>query len=239
MDVTVIDLGMADYNQAYAYQKERLKLRQARAVPDTLIFCRHKPVFTIGRSGSRDNIKVSNQLLDRLRVEVCYTDRGGDVTYHGPGQLIVYPIFDLKNYGRDVHLFLRNLEEVVIRFLGHLGIDASRREGYTGVWVKKAKIASIGIGISRWVSFHGLGVNIWPENEYFSMINPCGLKDVHMTSVAELITSLGELNKSNPEYRALDKSELEWKFLKRLLTRYFEQVFNVSCHSQKEIPAVA
>jgi len=218
--IDVIDLGPIDYEKAYEFQKQRLELCQNKAVPDTLILCQHPPVFTIGRSGSEDNIRVPEKTYKKKGIKVSHIDRGGDITYHGPGQLIAYPIFDLKNHGQDIHAFLRNLEQVVIDFLAEFKIKAGRKKDYTGVWVNDSKIASIGIGASRWVSFHGLALNIDNEDEYFSMINPCGIEGVNMTSLIE------EFNKN--DLSEPDDGKIEMEHIKKTLVKCFEQVFDVS-----------
>ena len=222
MIIDIIDLGAVDYEQAYKFQRQRCDLCKKDAVPDTLILCQHPPVFTIGRAGSENNINVDEQTYNDKGVTVYHIDRGGDITYHGPGQLIAYPIFNLKNYGQDIHLFLRNLEQVVIDFLAGFGIQGRREEGRTGVWVKGAKISSIGVGVSSWVSYHGLAFNIDCEDEYFSMINPCGFKDIKMTSLLKELS----VKKDNLPLAHIEKLDID--DLKKILVRCFEQVFNVT-----------
>ncbi len=179
-------LGLVNYREAYSIQKELLEKRIRGEVPDTLILLEHQPVFTIGRGGSRENILITDEKRVEESIDLWEVDRGGDVTYHGPGQLVVYPIFDLNGYGRDVHSFIRCLEEVVIRVLLGYGLGAHRIEGLTGVWVRDKKIASIGIGVRKWVSFHGLSLNVAPEMKHFSFINSCGLGNGRMTSMKDL-----------------------------------------------------
>ena len=171
----ILNLGFKDYAETYDIQKNFVKDRQQNRIPDTLILVEHPPVFTIGKRGSRENILVSEEKLLKEKIKIYETDRGGDITYHGPGQIVGYPIIDLKSYDRDIHLYLRNIEEVIIKLLETLGIKARRIKGMTGVWVGGKKIASIGIGVSKWVAYHGFCININPNMAHFSMINPCGL----------------------------------------------------------------
>jgi lipoate-protein ligase B len=148
-----------------------------------LLLCRHKPVITFSRSAERENVLVSNEDLRSKGIELIETDRGGDVTYHGPGQLTVYPVFNLNKLKKDIHLYLRNLEGRIIATLKVLGIPAIAREGLTGVWVGERKIASIGIGVKNWITYHGFTLNVKAEDlDNFSLIRACGM-DIMMTSV--------------------------------------------------------
>lgn len=184
MECRVFDLGLADHLQVYQQQKQFVQnvLKDGRGC---LLFCEHPAVFTLGRNGSedfflqgpRDNIRVKE-------IPIVRIDRGGEVTFHGPGQLVAYPIFPLASSSRDLKIFLRKLEEVVIDLLKDFGIVANRQNGFTGVWVGSKKIASLGIGVKKWVSYHGLGLNVNTDLNYFSMIKPCGL-NVEMTSMAQ------------------------------------------------------
>jgi len=182
----ILDLGLTDYEDCYRIQKEFVRLRKLGEVDDSVIITEHNPVFTIGRSGSSDNLLVPESGLSELGVKVLNIDRGGDVTFHGPGQLVAYPIVDLKAAGKDLHGYLRDLEEAAIRFLNDYSVCGERIEKKTGVWVSGGKIASVGVGASNWVTFHGLSVNINCDLSFFSMINPCGMKDVEMTSLARI-----------------------------------------------------
>lgn len=176
----VLDLGVREYAEVWRLQKELVVQRQARVIPDTLILVEHPPVFTIGAS-RRDTPQEIGGILC-LGVE-----RGGDITFHGLGQLVGYPIIDLKDRGRDVHRFLRDLEEVLLRTLHDFSLDAQRKPGLTGVWVGSKKIASLGIAVRRWVSYHGFALNVSVDLSYFRMIRPCGLDGAVMTSMSELL----------------------------------------------------
>lgn len=176
----VLDLGVREYAEVWRLQKELVVQRQARVIPDTLILVEHPPVFTIG--ASRRNTPQEIGGIPCLGVE-----RGGDITFHGLGQLVGYPIIDLKDRGRDVHRFLRDLEEVLLRTLHDFSLDAQRKPGLTGVWVGSKKIASLGIAVRRWVSYHGFSLNVSVDLRYFRMIRPCGLDGAVMTSLSELL----------------------------------------------------
>lgn len=182
----LLDLGLIDYEECYAIQKDIVRRRRSGEIDDTLILAEHNPIFTIGRRGSKDNLLVSDDMLASNGLKVLRIDRGGDITFHGPGQLVCYPVIDLKAAGMDLHRYLRNLEESAIHFMNDYGVDAERVPGKTGVWVSGKKIASVGVGASNWVTFHGLSVNINCSLDFFAMINPCGMKDSEMTSLARL-----------------------------------------------------
>jgi len=150
---------------------------------DLLILLQHPRVITLGRGASESNIKATAALLDQRGVELHEVERGGDVTYHGPGQLVGYPIIDLTHHKQDLHWYLRQLEEVLIRALAVVGIVGSRVAGYTGVWVEDRKIASIGVHVTRWVTYHGFALNVSTDLSDFELIVPCGIEAVHMTSI--------------------------------------------------------
>ncbi len=184
--VPLLDLGLIDYEDCYKIQKDFVRRRKLGEIGDSVIIAEHNAVFTIGRTGLHKNLLVPESELSGLGVKVLNVDRGGDITFHGPGQLVVYPIIDLKRCQKDLHRYLRDLEEIVIRFLNDYDVLSERLKNKTGVWVDGKKIASVGVGASNWVTFHGISVNINCDMRYFSMINPCGLKDVEMTSLARI-----------------------------------------------------
>ena len=183
----VLDLGLVNYEKAYYLQKKLHEFRREGRIDDVLILLEHEPVVTIGRRRERHNILVSDELLQSKGIRIFEIDRGGDVTLHCPGQLVGYPILDLKIHGKNIHRYLRNLEEVIIRSLKVYGIDGQRIENHTGVWVMEKKIASIGIGIKGWVTFHGFSLNINPDMSYFSLIRPCGLESRMVISLSEIL----------------------------------------------------
>ncbi|MBK5294418.1 MAG: lipoyl(octanoyl) transferase LipB [Acidobacteriia bacterium] len=169
------DLGRVEFGHAYALQQDLVSQRKQGLIPDQLLLLEHPHVITIGRNGHRENLLASEEILQRSGIELHTTDRGGDVTYHGPGQLVGYPILDLKDWKRDVVAYVRGLEQVIIETLGSFEIQAARLEGCTGVWVGPAKIAAIGVHLSRWVTSHGFALNIDTDLNYFRYIVPCGL----------------------------------------------------------------
>jgi len=182
-------LGRIPYADALALQRTLVEERQAGRVGDLLLLVEHPHVLTLGvrGDGGRSHILASSDLLAARSVEVFETGRGGDITYHGPGQLVGYPIIDLKPDRRDVHRYVRDLEEVLIRVAADYGIAAERVPGLTGVWVGRSKLAAIGVRISRWVTSHGFALNIATDLDYFKMIVPCGVFDRGVTSLAELL----------------------------------------------------
>jgi len=183
----VLDLGLVSYEKAYDLQNKLHKFRREGKIDDVLILLEHTPVITIGRKAKRDNILVSEEFLQRKGIRVFEIDRGGDVTIHCPGQLVGYPILDLRFHGKNIHSYLRNLEEAIIRPLKVYGVEAHRIEKYTGVWIARRKIASIGIGIKGWVTFHGFALNINCDLSYFSLIRPCGFEGRIVTSLSEIL----------------------------------------------------
>ncbi len=183
----IIDLGLRPYAEAYAFQKKLVESKFEGADTDTLILVEHPPVITLGRRGRRENICASPRALESAGLEVIEADRGGDVTYHGPGQIVGYPIVDLRRHKEDVHWMLRRLEAVIVAALEGWGILAGTRQGLTGVWVGNAKIAAIGIGITRWISFHGFAINVAPDMTHFELIIPCGLKGRSVTCMRDLL----------------------------------------------------
>jgi len=188
MHFRILDLGLITFSQASILQKEIFNQVKDRALESTLIVCRHNPVITLGRKAGDSNILLSRQQLEDLNIDIQKTERGGDVTYHGPGQLIAYPIFRLDAIKKDINFFLRRLEETVIRLLSDFDIKGLRRNGFTGVWTdNNKKISSMGIAIRQWITFHGLSINVKQGDlANFSYIRPCGM-DIRMTSLEEAI----------------------------------------------------
>ncbi len=174
----IVDLGRLDYRAAYDRQMAALDRRKAGEGADELILVEHPHVITVGRSR-----EALGNVVAAGDVEVVEIERGGDVTYHGPGQLVAYPVFLLREGERDLHKFLRHLEEAMIRTLAEHGIAAGREDGKTGVWTEGRKLASIGIACRRWVTFHGLALNVNTDLDYFFRINPCGFESSVMTSM--------------------------------------------------------
>lgn len=180
-------LGRIGYDEGLALQKRLVTERQAGTIPDTLILLEHPVTYTIGRSGGEANLLVSEEEVRARGGSVHRVDRGGDITYHGPGQLVGYPIVDLNDHYRDVHRYLRDLEEVLIRLLGDYGLRADRVAGLSGVWVGMDKVAAMGVHVSRWVTSHGFALNVTTELSDFRRIVPCGIRDRGVTSMAQLL----------------------------------------------------
>lgn len=187
MDFAVLDLGLIDFGTALQLQKDIFSRVKDAKIPGALILCQHYPVITLGRPPDKSHLLVLEEELKSKGIEVYQIERGGSVTYHGPGQLTVYPIFDLSYFKKDLHFFLRRLEQVVIDLLLDYGVCAERRFGLTGVWVEDKKIASIGIAVRRWITFHGLSINIKKDDlANFKLIRPCGM-DIEMVSVESVL----------------------------------------------------
>ena len=169
------DLGRMAYERAYALQRELVSRRKAGEISDQLLFVEHPPVITLGRNAHEENILFSRDSLASAGIEVCETDRGGDVTYHGPGQIVGYPVFDLREWKRDVGAYVRGIEQALIGTLADFGIEGERVPGATGVWAGGAKVAAIGVHMSRWVTSHGFALNVDTDLDCFRYIVPCGL----------------------------------------------------------------
>ena len=183
----VEQLGLVDYAAALVLQRERVAQRKAGSIPDTLLLLEHPHVYTLGRNARPENLLVSAEWLAARGAQVFHTDRGGDVTYHGPGQLVGYPILDLTRHRRDVSWYMRSLEDVFIRTARDYGIEAGRSEGAAGVWVGNNKLTAMGVHLSRWVTSHGFALNVNTDMRYFEWIVPCGLHGKGVTSLAKLL----------------------------------------------------
>lgn len=193
------DLGLIDYKKAWDYQEtifrstieQKIQLRdKTTSIPtqNHLLFCEHPHVFTLGKSGEQSHLLISQQQLEAMNATYYHINRGGDITYHGPGQLVAYPIFDLDHFFSDIHKYLRYLEEAVIQTLKEYSLVGARVEGQTGVWIDEGqpsarKICAIGVRCSRWVTMHGIGFNINSDLSYFGKIIPCGIQDKAVTSL--------------------------------------------------------
>lgn len=185
-ELTVINWGRLAYGAVLARQEEAVRLRAEGKITDTLFLVEHPPVITFGRGGKAEHLLASKDELARRGVELFNISRGGDVTFHGPGQLVAYLIADLTARGRDLHRFLRELEEAVIVFLTKYNLKGERIAGKTGVWVEGRKICAMGVAVRNWVTFHGLALNVSTALDYFSLIVPCGLPDPVTTMELEL-----------------------------------------------------
>jgi lipoyl(octanoyl) transferase len=190
-----LDLGKAGYKEVWELQKRIHHSKRTGFADDVIITVEHEPVYTLGKTGSRDHILISDKEMNEKGISYYEIDRGGDITYHGPGQLVVYPIIDLNNYYKDTHRYLRELEETVILTLNELGIDSYREEEFTGVWVDDEKICAIGIKVSRWITMHGLAFNINTDLSYFDKIIPCGIFHKGVTSIEKILGKKLDLQK--------------------------------------------
>ncbi|MEW6008896.1 MAG: lipoyl(octanoyl) transferase LipB [Candidatus Omnitrophota bacterium] len=206
----IIDLGKIDYRGAYYLQKRIVEEIKFGLTRETILFCEHSSVITLGRTGKMSNLLGDIEDLKKVGIDFFKVDRGGDITTHEPGQITVYPIFDLKKRNeKDIHLYLNKLQEVIKLTLSDYNIKAEIIDGLTGVWVKKRKIASIGVGISHWITYHGLSVNVNNCLKTFSFVKPCGM-DIEMTSLSK------ELN-----------YEIDIEIFKSKLLDSFFKVFNL------------
>ncbi len=181
------DLGLIDYRQAYLLQRQAIGHLKDTGI-QSIFLCEHPVVITLGRMARKENLLVSEEHLKVKGVDLIHVNRGGDITLHAPGQLVIYPIFNLTYYGKDLHKYLHKLEQTIIDLLGYFDIVADRIYGKTGVWIRDAKIASIGIGVKHWISFHGVALNVDIDISLFFMIKPCGM-EVRMTAMNKLMSS--------------------------------------------------
>ncbi|MFA6239677.1 MAG: lipoyl(octanoyl) transferase LipB [Candidatus Hydrogenedentales bacterium] len=179
--------GHVPYSEAYSRQVERRKAVEEGSAGNALFLLEHRPVITLGRSFQPQNLLQSEPDLRALGFDVCRVDRGGDATYHGPGQLVAYPVLNLNAWTPSIQWYLRALESVLIAQLAEYGLEGGRLEGFTGVWVNGAKVAAVGIGVHGWVTFHGIALNVDPDMSHFSCIVPCGISDKPVTSLRVLL----------------------------------------------------
>jgi len=212
------ELGRISYSSALVLQQEAIAARKSGQIADQLLLLEHPHVVTLGRNGHMENLLASGEILERAGIAFYPTDRGGDVTYHGPGQLVGYPILDLRDWKRDVGAYVRGIEQTIIDTLDEFGIQAGRVPKLTGVWVDGRKIAAIGVHLSRWVTSHGFALNVNTDLSYFQYIVPCGL--------TRPVTSMAQLGVR----ASLDE-------VSRILAVHFGRVFD--CEMVAETPALA
>ena len=217
--IKLIDLGFIDYAEAWEYQKQlfdkTLEVKQKGLTTDNyLLFCEHAPVYTLGKSGNRENLLADEKWLEENGISFYQIDRGGDITFHGPGQLVGYPVLDVDNFNISIKEFIFDIETVLIRTIKHFGLSSERIERATGVWLdagikgKERKIAAIGMRIHNKVSMHGFALNVNTDLDYFNHINPCGFRDKGVTSIQK------ELNR-----------EIDMKAVKNQVIKEFEIIF--------------
>ena len=181
--IKIIDLGFLDYKNSWNYQKELQKKVLIGDCSDSIIFVEHNSVYTFGKNSDKSNLLVSKD----SKIKIYETERGGEITYHGPGQIVCYPILNLKNFKQSVTWYMRALEEVIIETLKLFNIKATRKEGLTGVWVKDEKIGAQGVKMTKWVTMHGFALNVNTDLRFFNDIIPCGIKDFGVTSIEKII----------------------------------------------------
>jgi lipoyl(octanoyl) transferase len=190
--IWVVDLGLVPYGPTGELQRALVEARKARTIPDVLLLCEHPHVITLGRNGKRENLRAGSQVLGQMRVEFHPTDRGGDITYHGPGQIVGYPILDLAEHRRDVRWYVEQLEEVMIQATADFGIVGKRLAEKHGVWVgapaREEKLAALGVHLSRWVTSHGFAYNVSTDLRFFDLIVPCGIPDKRATSLERVLS---------------------------------------------------
>ncbi|MEY3432129.1 MAG: lipoyl(octanoyl) transferase LipB [Bacteroidota bacterium] len=224
-EVQFQDLGVVEYGDAWKYQEElltkntNLKMQKAKGLAEgdtqhTLLFCEHPPVYTLGKSGKEEHVLISKEELAKRNIGYYPTNRGGDITFHGPEQIVGYPILDLEKFKTDIGWYLRSLEEVIILTLADYGLKGERSSGETGVWldpdvkIKARKICAMGVRCSRWVTMHGFALNVNTDLAYFNMIVPCGIPDKQVTSLEKELGKKVDINE-----------------VKRKLISHFENVF--------------
>jgi lipoyl(octanoyl) transferase len=202
----VVDLGLIPYASACELQQQLVEARKQNLIPDVLLLCEHPHVITLGRNGRREHLRASDRLLSQMNVEFQATNRGGDITYHGPGQIVGYPILDLAQHRRDVRWYVEQLEEVMIRASADFGVNARRLEGKHGIWVDpragsrsehsggEEKLAALGVHLSRWVTSHGFAYNVSTDLRYFDLIVPCGIPDARATSLERILGRAVEID---------------------------------------------
>ncbi|MCF8412013.1 MAG: lipoyl(octanoyl) transferase LipB [Melioribacteraceae bacterium] len=182
-NIEYIDLGEISYKQAWDLQKEVFDLRVKKEIGDTFFMLEHPNTYTLGKTASKSNLVGDAEFLEKNKISVFEIDRGGDITYHGPGQIVGYPILDLNDWQKDTHKYLRAIEQLIIDTCSDFGIEAGRNEKYTGVWIENRKIAAIGIKVSRWITMHGFAFNVNTDLGLFNGIIPCGINDKEVTSL--------------------------------------------------------
>ena len=202
--IDILNLGIKPYKEVWDLQKELVEKRRNGQINDTLILVEHEPVYTLGKNADENHI-LQHSPQD---VKTYHVERGGDVTFHGPGQLVGYPILDLHNYKKSISWYMRSLEQLIIDTLAEYGITAERKVGLTGVWVGDEKIAALGVRVTRWVTMHGFALNVTPDLIYYSSIIPCGIFEYGVTSMAKLVTN-----------------EITVNSVKRVLTKMFMNQF--------------
>lgn len=211
-----IDLDLIDYKEAWDLQKIIFDHRVKKENKDTLLLLEHPHTYTLGKTADISNLVSNQEFLDKYKISTYNIDRGGDITYHGPGQIVGYPIISLSDWKEDTHLYLRSLEEVIIKTIAHFGLKGERKNEFTGVWLEDRKICAIGIKISRWVTMHGFALNVNTNLDLFNGIIPCGIRDKEVTSIQK------ELNR-----------EIDIENVKKIIVQEFINEFGYDSYTIK------
>ena len=215
--LTYRDLGTIDYKAAWDLQKNLFNSRYQKEIDDTLLLLEHTHTYTLGKTADSKNLIAEDKFLDQNKISVYDIDRGGDITYHGPGQIVGYPIIDLTKWQEDTHKYLRAIEEVIIKTCAEYNITAGRNQEYTGVWVGDKKIAAIGVKVSRWITMHGFAFNVNTDLSLFDGIIPCGIKEIKVTSIQNELGITIDINE-----------------VKSIILKNFTEVFEYSLAAKKE-----
>jgi len=218
------DLGLIDYKDAWDIQKSVHQLRAENKIDDVLFLLEHPHTYTLGKTADKENLVGDKKYLDENNISVYDIDRGGDITYHGPGQIVGYPIISLTNWKQDTHKYLRAIEEVILRVCTEYGLEGSRVDKYTGVWIEDRKICAIGIKVSRWITMHGFAFNVNTDLKLFDGIIPCGISDKEVTSL-------------NREL----KKEIRLNDIKEKIIHHFDDIFEydqIEFKSKEEIKSL-
>jgi len=210
------DLGIIDYKEAWDLQLSLFNQRNSHEIEDTLLLLEHPNTYTLGKVADKNNLIGSDDFLKKNKFSIYDIDRGGDITYHGPGQIVGYPIIDLKNWKQDTHLYLRNLEETIIETSEEFGLTTSRKDGLTGVWIEDRKICAMGIKISRWITMHGFAFNVNTNLSLFDGIIPCGIVDKEVTSLEKEL-----------------RREIDLQHVKEIIVDKFTTLFDYSDYNTK------
>lgn len=216
-ELAYCSIDLIDYKEAWDLQKKIFEQRLNGILPDVLLLLEHPHTYTLGKTAHKENLVGSEKYLSDNKISVYNIDRGGDITYHGPGQIVGYPIIDLNKWKKDTHIYLRSLEEVIIRTCTYYGLEAGREPKYTGVWIQDRKIAAIGIKVSRWITMHGFAFNVNTDLSLFSGIIPCGINDKDVTSLQKEL-----------------KIKLDINEVKEIILQKFKEVFNYSSIENKD-----
>lgn len=211
----IVDLGLCDFERSFIIQKRLHQMRVEAKIPDTIILVEHLPVITFGKGSNSTNLLVSTDTLQRKGIKIYHIERGGDVTFHGPGQLVGYPIFHIKEALAGIRAMIEKLELTLILSLNEFGIKAVAKPKLVGVWVGDEKIASIGIAIKKWVTFHGFALNVNTDLSFFDLIRPCGLKNVKMTSMEKILGKKINLNQVKEQIKFNLEKVFSKKFRKQ------------------------